>query len=164
MPPRTPQHQQLLKAVAAARTFLAEAVPVYQQRPRPLGPRLRSAQEVHEFIVQQRPDLIDEPQEVFLALALDSKHRVAKLGEIARGTLVSVDVHSREAFRQLIINGSAAVIFCHNHPSADPEPSADDLALTTRLRDVGRLIGIPVLDHLIIGGQEFVSLAERGLL
>jgi DNA repair protein RadC len=52
----------------------------------------------------------------------------------------------------------------HNHPSGDPEPSPDDLALTGRLRDVGRLVGIPVLDHVIVGGEGYVSLAERGLL
>ena len=64
-------------------------------------------------------------------------------------------------FRPLIRQGIAAVIFCHNHPSGDPAPSRADIELTSRLRDVGELVGIPVLDHVVVGWEGFVSLAER---
>jgi DNA repair protein RadC len=83
---------------------------------------------------------------------------------VARGTLASVDVHPREVFRRLIVDAAAAAFIVHNHPSGDPEPSADDLALTARLRDVGQLVGIPILDHVVIGSDGFVSLADRGLI
>jgi DNA repair protein RadC len=164
MPPPATQHRQLLKAVAAARAFLSEATPVYLRRPHPLGSSIRSAAELDQFVRQHRPTIAAEDQEAFLAVAVNSKHAPIKVIEVAKGTLGSVDVHPREAFRELILHAAAATFFVHNHPSGDPEPSSDDLALTARLRDVGRLVGIPVLDHVILGGAEFVSLAERGLL
>jgi DNA repair protein RadC len=163
MPARTPPHQ-LAKLIAAAHTFLSEASDVYQQRPRALSPRLRSAKLVYEFIREYRPTIGTEDQEVFLALALNAKHAVTKVIETARGTLASVDVHPREVFRALILHAAAAAFVIHPHPSGDPEPSSDDLALTARLRDCGHLVGIPILDHLIIGGDSYVSLADRGLL
>lgn len=152
------------EAVKHARLFLREAEVAYQARPRPLSGRLRSAAEVLEFVERQFPTIRAEEQEIFVTLSLSSKHMVKNAYEIARGTLASVDVHPREAFRRLIMDAAAYCIFAHNHPSGDAEPSSDDLALTARLRDVGRLIGIQVLDHLIIGEESFVSLAERGLL
>jgi DNA repair protein RadC len=152
-------------AVKFARLFLREAEVAYQTRPRPLSGRLRSAVEVVQFVERQFPGIRTEEQEVFVALSMSAKHMVKNAFEIARGTLASVDVHPREAFRRLIMDAAAHCLFVHNHPSGDPEPSCDDLALTTRLRDVGRLVGISVLDHVIIGeGDSFVSLAERGLL
>lgn len=151
-------------ALQAARQFVREAEVAYQPRPRPLSGPLRSALAVFEFLRSYRPTLATEDQECFLAVAVNAKHAVTRVIEVAKGTLGSVDVHPREAFRELILHAAAAVFFVHPHPSGDPEPSPDDLALTARLRDVGRLVGIPVLDHLIIGGESFVSLAERGLL
>lgn len=152
-------------AVKYARLFLREAEIAYQARPRPLSPRLRSAQELVKFVDDQMPTIRTDNQETFLALSVDAKHRVRNVFEIAKGTLASVDVHPREAFRRLIVDAAAACFFLHNHPSGDPEPSSDDLALTARLRDCGMLVGIPVLDHIVLGdGNEFVSLSERGLL
>ena len=130
------------------------------ERPR-RGQRIRSAADLYEHV---RAQLAWLRREVFLALPLDAKHRPLGQIRIAEGTLASVDVHPREAFRELIRNSAAATFFVHNHPSGDPEPSPDDLALTTRLRDVGRLVGIPVLDHVIVAEEGYVSLAERGLL
>jgi DNA repair protein RadC len=103
-------------------------------------------------------------KEYFLAALLDTRNHLIKLAEISIGSLDGSIVHPREVFKEAISATAASVIFVHNHPSGDCEPSADDLALTTRLRDVGRLVGIPVLDHVIIAGADFVSLAERGLL
>jgi len=130
------------------------------ERPR-RGQRIQSAAALYEHV---RAQLAHLQHEVFLAIALDAKHRPIETITVAQGTLASVDVHPREAFRALIKIAAAACFFCHNHPSGDPEPSPDDLALTTRLRDVGRLVGIAVLDHVIVAGEGYVSLAERGLL
>jgi DNA repair protein RadC len=97
--------------------------------------------------------------EEFWAVALDVRHRVVWETCLARGSLTGVEVHPRDAFRPLIRGGAAAVIFCHNHPSGDPSPSRQDLDLTMRLRDVGELCGIAVLDHVIVGTDGFTSLA-----
>jgi DNA repair protein RadC len=164
MATRPPPQPQLARAVAAARTFLAEAAPIYLSRPEALSGRIRSAHELDQFIRSHRPTIATEDQEVFLAVALNSKHAPTRVIEVAKGTLGAVDVHPREASRELIVHAAAAVFFVHNHPSGDPEPSPDDLALSARLRDVGRLVGIPVLDHVIVGGDNYVSLADRGLL
>jgi DNA repair protein RadC len=80
---------------------------------------------------------------------------------LARGSLTGVDVHPRDVFRPLIRGGAAAVIFCHNHPSGDPSPSRQDIELTMRLREVGDLCGIAVLDHVVVGADGFTSLAQE---
>lgn len=151
-------------ALVAARTFVREAEVVYQKRPKPLSQRLRTEGAVVEFVCQHRPNFRVEEQELFLVLALNAKHCVTRVIEVAKGSAASVDVHPREVFRPLIACAALAAIVLHNHPSGDPEPSADDLALTVRLRDVGQMVGIPVLDHIIIGSDGHVSLSTRGLL
>jgi DNA repair protein RadC len=100
--------------------------------------------------------------EEFWMLALDVRHRVLLESCVARGSLTGVEVHPRDVFRTLIRSGAASVIFCHNHPSGDPAPSRQDLELTARLRQVGELCGIAVLDHVIVASDGFVSLAGRG--
>ena len=164
MPPRTRHQPQLAQLITAARMFLGEAEVAYQKSPRPLTSRLRSAKQVFEFVQQYRPTIGAEQREVFLALALNSKHAVTRVEQIAVGTLASVDVHPREVFRPLLLHAAAAAFLVHNHPSGDPEPSTDDLALTARLREAGQLVGIPILDHLVLGGDGYVSLADRGLM
>jgi DNA repair protein RadC len=104
------------------------------------------------------------PVEEFWMLALDVRHRVLFESCVARGSLTSVEVHPREVFRTLIRGAAASVIFCHNHPSGEPAPSRQDLELTSRLRQVGELCGITVLDHVIVASDGFVSLASRGCL
>ncbi len=99
--------------------------------------------------------------EEFWAVALDVRHRVLWEACLARGSLTGVEVHPRDAFRPLIRGGAAAVIFCHNHPSGDPSPSRQDLELTMRLREVGELCGIAVLDHVVVGTEGFTSLADE---
>jgi DNA repair protein RadC len=100
--------------------------------------------------------------EEFWMLALDVRHRVLLESCVARGSLTGVEVHPRDVFRTLIRSAAASVIFCHNHPSGDPTPSRQDLELTTRLRQVGELCGIAVLDHVVVASDGFVSLASRG--
>lgn len=122
------------------------------------GHRIASA---HEVAAHLRARLGASPVEEFWALALDVRHRVLWESCLARGSLTGVEVHPRDAFRPLIRGGAAAVIFCHNHPSGDPSPSRQDLELTARLRDVGDLCGIAVLDHVIVGADGFTSLADE---
>ena len=103
-------------------------------------------------------------QETFLVLFLDARQRVIDMREVGVGSLSHVDVHPREVFRDAVRLRAHALIVAHNHPSADPDPSQADLDLTKRLVDAGRLVGIPVLDHLVIGGTEAVSLSALGLV
>lgn len=106
-----------------------------------------------------------EKREHFVTLILDVRNNVLSMETVAIGTLSASLVHPREVFKSPIVQSAAALILAHNHPSGDPEPSADDLALTRRMKQVGELIGIEVLDHIIVGGDgRFVSLKQRGLM
>lgn len=123
------------------------------------GRRLGSATEVW---THYRARLALLPVEEFWMVALDVRHRLQFELCVARGSLTGVEVHPRDVFRPLIRAGAAAVIFCHNHPSGDPSPSRQDVDLTARLREVGDLCGIDVLDHVVVAADGFVSLADRG--
>jgi DNA repair protein RadC len=101
-------------------------------------------------------------REHFRAALLNTRHEVLDLVTIAVGGLDSAPIHPREVFKEAIRRSAAAIILIHNHPSGNPEPSGDDLRITTRLVEAGRVVGIEVLDHLIIGDGRFVSLRERG--
>jgi DNA repair protein RadC len=129
-------------------------------RPTP-GRRLGAAADVW---AHYRARLGLSPVEEFWALALDVRHRLQFELCAARGSLTGVEVHPRDIFRPLIRASAAAVIFCHNHPSGDPAPSRQDIELTARLREVGELCGISVLDHVVVAADGFTSLAERGWL
>lgn len=104
-----------------------------------------------------RPHLGDKHKEHFVALLLDNRHQLIRLSPIAIGSLSATLVHPRELFKEAIAASAAAVIVAHNHPSGDPTPSEHDVALTTRLIEAGKLLGIEVLDHVILGGHEAVS-------
>ena len=104
------------------------------------------------------------PYEVFACLLLDTRHRVIRYEELFRGTIDGASVHPREVVRMVMESNAAAVILAHNHPSGPPEPSQSDLRITQRLKDALGLIDVRVLDHLIVGDGEAVSLAERGLV
>ncbi len=99
---------------------------------------------------------------MFFALLLDSKNRLLRDEVVSIGTLTASLVHPREVFRPAIREAAASIIVAHNHPSGDPSPSAEDMDVTARLRSAGELIGIPVLDHVILGAGTYTSLAERG--
>jgi DNA repair protein RadC len=102
--------------------------------------------------------------EVFGCLFLDNRHRVIQFEEMFRGTIDGASVHPREVVKRALDYNAAAVIFAHNHPSGVAEPSQADQLLTRRLKDALALLDIRVLDHIVIGDGEAVSLAERGLL
>ncbi len=99
-------------------------------------------------------------QEVFIAIGVDIRNGVLDIVEVARGSVHAVEVHPREVFRPLVRMAAAGVVLVHNHPSGDPTPSFDDIELTRRLRAVGELVGIPVVDHVVIAGSRFRSIAE----
>jgi DNA repair protein RadC len=122
------------------------------------GQRLAGASDVWTYF---RARLAPLRVEEFWAVALDVRHRVQAEFCLARGSLTGVEVHPRDVFRPLIRVAAAAVIFCHNHPSGDPTPSRQDAELTTRLREVGELCGIPVVDHVVVGFEGYTSFAER---
>lgn len=123
----------------------------------PAGASVRSPEDV---FARLRPRLAGLAQEVFVVLALDVRNVIIDEIEVARGHLCGVDVHPREVFRPLIRRAAAAAVVAHNHPSGDPTPSREDVELTRRLRQVGELVGIPVLDHIVVGAAGYTSLAE----
>ena len=104
------------------------------------------------------------PYEVFAVLLLDNRHRVLRYVELFRSTIDGASVHPREVVRLVMESNAAAVIFAHNHPSGMAEPSQADLRITQRLKDSLALVDVRVLDHIVVGEGEGVSLAERGLL
>ncbi len=124
-----------------------------------VGRRLACASDV---AAHMRARLAGSPVEEFWAIGLNVRHQVLFDEKLAKGSLTGVEVHPRDVFRTLIKAGTAAVLFCHNHPSGDPTPSREDVELTGRLREVGELCGIAVLDHVVVASGGFASLADRG--
>ncbi len=125
---------------------------------RPARPSVRGPRTVFELLAPRTRGL---EQETFWALMLDGKQRLRRVVPVSAGTLTASLVHPREVFRAAIREAAAALIVAHNHPSGDPEPSAEDLAVTERLRQAGEVLGIPLQDHVILGDEGFVSLRER---
>ncbi|MDD5037861.1 MAG: DNA repair protein RadC [Dehalococcoidales bacterium] len=110
-----------------------------------------------------RGRLKGKKKEHFLALLLDTRGQLIKVSEISIGSLDSSIVHPREVFKEAILASAASVIFVHNHPSGDPEPSHDDIKLTERLVQAGTIVGIDVLDHIIVCDKNHLSMKSRGL-
>jgi DNA repair protein RadC len=125
------------------------------------GRRLAAASDLWSHY---RARLAYAPSEEFWVIGVDVRHRVVLEACIARGSLTGVEVHPREVFRPLIRASAAAALLCHNHPSGDPSPSRQDLELTVRLKEVGELCGISILDHVVVASEGYTSLAERGWL
>jgi DNA repair protein RadC len=124
-------------------------------------PTIKKPQDVFKLLQGSFQDL---DREHFKVLHLNVKNQVLKIETNAIGILSSAPVHPREVFKEAIKTNSASLILAHNHPSGDPTPSSDDLALTARLRDAGEVLGIQIVDHVIFGDSRYTSLKERGLL
>lgn len=105
-----------------------------------------------------------EKKEHFKTILINTKGQIITVDNVSTGELSSTIVHPREVFSQAIRRSAAAVIFAHNHPSGDPTPSSQDIATTKRLVEAGKLLGIKVLDHIIIGDGTFVSIRSKGLM
>ena len=116
-----------------------------------------------DAVAVARARLKDKQKEYFLAILVDTRGQVIRTCDISIGSLDSSIVHPREVFKEAIAASAASVIFVHNHPSGDPAPSAEDIGLNKRLAEAGAILGISVLDHIIIGNPDFVSLRERGM-
>jgi DNA repair protein RadC len=125
------------------------------------APALQSPAEAARYLL---PRYSARPVETFGLLALDARHRLRREAVISIGCLTASLVHPREVFQEAVVSRAAALVLFHNHPSGDPEPSAEDLALTRRLAAAGSLMGIEVLDHLVLGAGRYVSLKDRGQL
>ena len=109
--------------------------------------------------------LADVDREHFIILLLDQKNQVIGINTVSMGSLTASIVHPREVFKPAILSNAASLICGHNHPSGDCQPSREDRALTKRLVEAGQLLGIPVVDHIIIGGEgRYFSFADEGLL
>ncbi len=128
---------------------------------RSTAPSFRTPAECAAYLL---PRYAARPVETFGLLALDVRRRLRREAVVSVGCLTSSLVHPREVFQEAVLARAAALLFFHNHPSGDPEPSPEDIALTRRLVQAGALMGIEVLDHLILGAGRYVSLKERGVL
>ena len=141
---------QVLAAVELGRRTLSRGA---EERPRLASPRL-----VAEFLL---PQFGNKPVEHFGVLLLDTRHRAVRTAVLSVGTLDASIVHPREVFREAATNGASAIILFHNHPSGDPEPSVDDVALTERMVAAGLLMGINVIDHVILAETRYYSFREQ---
>ncbi|HLW59714.1 MAG TPA: DNA repair protein RadC [bacterium] len=121
---------------------------------------IRTAADVAQLVM---PALRFQETERFWVLLLNTKNEVLGRAEVSAGGLASTPVDPREVFKAAVKRGAAGLVLIHNHPSGDPTPSRADVALTARLRRAGRLMGIPIIDHLVIGDGRYVSLRERGM-
>ena len=106
----------------------------------------------------------EEAQEVFGILILNTKNKIVAVHEISRGTLNASMVHPREVFKPAILHNAAAIICFHNHPSGDPKPSKEDIEITKRLIEVGKIMEIGIFDHIIVGDDRYISLKGRGVI
>lgn len=123
-------------------------------------PAIRGPADAAALVVE---DLRFSETERFVVLLLNTRHEVLDKVELAHGGLASSPIHPREVFKVAVRESAAALILVHNHPSGDPTPSRADLAMTTRLCRAAGVMGIPILDHLIVGDGRYVSLRERGV-
>lgn len=110
------------------------------------------------------PSLAGADRERCVAALVDTKHRLLELTTVSVGSIDHTFMSPREVFRDALLANAAALVLAHNHPSGDPEPSRDDERVTRRLAQAGELVGVELLDHLVIGGERWVSLARRGLV
>lgn len=121
--------------------------------------RANSPKAVHELVIKL---IGDEDREVFLVIGLNIKNQVISVHRASVGTINSAIVHPREIFKTLILNNCASFIVAHVHPSGNVLPSPEDISITTRLKDVGDLMGIDLLDHIIVANNDYFSLHEKG--
>jgi DNA repair protein RadC len=127
--------------------------------PLPKGPAFTSGQDVFNYFYPKMQGL---RKEVFHCILLDVKNRLIRDLKISEGTLTASLIHPRESFRDAIKESAASVIFVHNHPSGDPTPSKEDIAITEKLGKAGETLGIKMLDHIIIADSGYASMLEKG--
>jgi len=160
-PPATVAVAPSLKAPDHRLPPIRPRVSLIADAPAPYGEPLTRAEDVWALL---KAHAAYWDRERFITLALDTKHRVLGVDEVSIGTLTESLVHPREIFKALILANAKTFICAHNHPSGDPEPSAEDVAVTQKLREAGQLLGISLLDHVILGRDTFYSFQASGRL
>ena len=123
--------------------------------------KVRSPKDVYTLMY---PKMREQKKERFITLYLDTKNQILKEETVSIGSLNASIVHPREVFKSALLESSASVIMIHNHPSGDPSPSREDILVTEKLVEGGKLLGIDVLDHIIIGDGKYVSLKDEGFV
>ena len=126
-------------------------------------PQIRSSRDAHQ-VFQQYLEGVD--RENFVVMLVDQKHKIIGIHTVATGSLTAAVVHPREVMKPAILSNAAAIIVAHNHPSGDPQPSQEDRALTAKLFQAGKILGIALLDHIILGdgADTYFSFGDEGLL
>jgi len=147
------KYVQLQAVLELARRYLEETL----QR----GDAIQSVADTHRYLMAK---MRHHPHEVFAALFLDNKHRVIQYEELFFGTIDSSSVHPRQVVKRALYHNAAAIIVAHNHPSGVAEPSRADELITLRLKEALALLDVRLLDHVVVGDGEVVSLAERGVI
>ena len=151
---------QKLKGIGVARACQLLALFEFSKRfnsSKVIGKKISCSKDVYDFV---KSKMVDLDKEHFVVLLLDSKNRVLKEVLVSIGILNSSLVHPREVFKQAIKESANSIILVHNHPSGDVTPSKEDYEVTTKLREVGELMGIRVLDHVIVGSEGYYSFNE----
>ncbi len=117
-----------------------------------------------EFFELFRPLFLEQPCEIFLVAWLSSSNRIISFEKITQGTLNSSVVDPRSVFKGAIVSNAVSIIVAHNHPSYNPEPSSEDITITRKLVECGKILAIPVFDHIIFAGDQFTSFVEKRLI
>lgn len=133
--------------------LVRESSVLYKER------QIKSPEDAYKLL---KPFLVEADREKFVVVCLDTKNQPTAINICHVGSLNASIVHPREVFKSAILSNSASIIVAHNHPSSDPTPSREDIDVTRRLVEAGRIVGIELLDHVIVGEERFVSLKEKG--
>lgn len=153
-----------IKGIKTAKaTQISSVCEIYKRltKPRNRKSRIKKPSDIASLVMN---DIFFMDQEVFILITLNSKNNVLSKKEIFRGSLNSSLVHPREVFKEALKDSAASIIVCHNHPSGDPTPSKEDINITKRIKECGKIMGIDLLDHIIIGDKSYISLKEEGQL
>lgn len=160
-----PEELESIKGIGRAKACeilaAAELGKRIASRPKCKRPEISSAQDIADIFMER---MRYYKKEHFISLMINAKGEIIEESKISIGDLCSSTTHPREVFVDAVRRSAGSVIFLHNHPSGDPEPSQMDVETTKRLMEAGELLGIPVLDHIVIGDGKFVSMKARGLI
>jgi len=165
-PGSNPEGQALLAALRSNLSLLGELAMRYEVETQPERTKadllsINTPQDVHDLLGKEMAALAQEQLRVLL---LDRRNRVLGQRTVYQGNVFSSVVRAAEVFRAAVVESLPSVIVAHNHPSGDASPSPEDVSITRDLAKAGKLLGIELLDHIVIGGKSFVSLKEKGLM
>ncbi len=166
VPSANPEGQALLAALRSNLSLLGELAMRYEVETQPERttkdlPSINTPHDVHDLLGKEMSALAQEQLRVLL---LDRRNRVLGQRTVYQGNVFSSVVRAAEVFRAAVVESLPAVVMAHNHPSGDASPSPEDVSITRDLAKAGKLLGIELLDHVVIGGKGFVSLKEKGLM